>query len=93
MSGAGAAIFKVGTFCLHFLAQSTKSPLFPINVGQLRKRKRVLCWSIYIIVYALNILQKKFWLLLPRVYILHRQLEPPIFMQDNEEVCFEKYST
>ena len=49
MSGAGAAIFKVGTFCLHFLAQSTKSPLFPINVGQLRKRKRVLCWSIYII--------------------------------------------
>ena len=34
-----------------FFLQSTKSPHFPCSgkIGQLIKKKRVLCWSIYII--------------------------------------------
>ena len=46
--------------CTNFL-QSTKSPHFPLlaKVGQLIKRKRVLCWSIYIISLCLPSLHSK----------------------------------
>ena len=39
------------TYPYNFFFQSTKSPHLPLRgkVGQLRRRKRVLCWSIYII--------------------------------------------
>ena len=44
-------IFFIG--CTHFV-QSIKSPHFPLRgkFGQPSKRKRVLCWSIYIINYG-----------------------------------------
>ena len=50
---------KNNSLTVQILLQSTKSNHFPLrgNVGQLRKRKRVLCLSIY--VFSLQVEQLK----------------------------------